>query len=251
MISDPSCHHRALDRGAADRRRGDHANHVQHRHVGVPAALASAGPADPGRPAPRRGRLAPDPAGNRGRAARHAGRAEQDAWRTTCAQIRRSVWSATATRRRSRATATCYGATVICSVTPLRPAHFTPAALQAALEADVQLLGSDMGMFAKGSLAADPTGEMLRLVGAFGAQAHPAMHDGVWVSPNQEPGAADGSDGRSRVSTSMPRNRRCSGSKLPLPPLGSAVLRPIDRSQPMPGCWKPGRRYSPFGHARA
>jgi predicted exporter len=66
------------------------------------------------------------------------------------------------------------------------PSHFTPAALQAALEADVQLLGSDMGMFAKGSLAADPTGEMLRLVSAFGAQAHPAMHDGVWVSPNQD-----------------------------------------------------------------
>ena len=43
-----------------------------------------------------------------------------------------------------------------------------------------------MGMFAKGSIAADPTGEMLRLVSAFGAQAHPAMHDGVWVSPNQD-----------------------------------------------------------------
>ena len=69
------------------------------------------------------------------------------------------------------------------AVTPL---HFTPAALHAALESDVQLLGSDMGMFAKGSIGADPTGEMLRLVSAFGAQAHPAMHDGVWVSPNQD-----------------------------------------------------------------
>jgi predicted exporter len=66
------------------------------------------------------------------------------------------------------------------------PLHFTPAALHAALEADVQLLGSDMGMFAKGSIGADPTGEMLRLVAALGAQAHPAMRDGVWVSPNQD-----------------------------------------------------------------
>jgi predicted exporter len=69
------------------------------------------------------------------------------------------------------------------AVTPL---HFTTAALHAALESDVQLLGSDMGIFAKGSIGADPTGEMLRLVAAFGAQAHPAMYDGVWISPNRD-----------------------------------------------------------------
>ena len=40
-------------------------------------------------------------------------------------------------------------------------------------------------MLAKRSIAADPTGEMLRLIGAFSAQAHPAMHDGVWVSPDK------------------------------------------------------------------
>jgi predicted exporter len=65
------------------------------------------------------------------------------------------------------------------------PEHFAPAALHAALEADVQLLGSELGMLAKRSIAADPTGEMLRLIGAFSAQAHPAMHDGVWVSPDK------------------------------------------------------------------
>ena len=65
------------------------------------------------------------------------------------------------------------------------PEHFTPAALHAALEADVQLLGSALGMLAKRSIPADPTGEMLRLIGAFSAQAHPAMHDGVWVSPDK------------------------------------------------------------------
>jgi predicted exporter len=108
------------------------------------------------------------------------------------------------------------------AVTPL---HFTTAALHAALESDVQLLGSDMGIFAKGSIGADPTGEMLRLVAAFGAQAHPAMYDGVWISPN-------------------------SGSKLPLPPLSSTSRRPIDRLLRMPGSWKLARRCSPFGRAR-
>ncbi len=62
------------------------------------------------------------------------------------------------------------------------PGHFSATALHAALEADVQLLGSDMGMLAKQSIPADPTGEMLRLIGAFAGQAHPATHDGVWIS---------------------------------------------------------------------
>ncbi len=62
------------------------------------------------------------------------------------------------------------------------PGHFSPAALHAALQADVQLLGSDMGVLAKQSIPADPTGEMLRLIGAFAGQAHPATHDGVWIS---------------------------------------------------------------------
>jgi predicted exporter len=64
----------------------------------------------------------------------------------------------------------------------ITPEHFTPSALHAALEADVALLGSDMGVLVKRSLPADPTGEMLRLIGAFTAQAHPASRDGVWVS---------------------------------------------------------------------
>jgi predicted exporter len=62
------------------------------------------------------------------------------------------------------------------------PGHFSPTALHAALEADVQLLGSDMGALVKRSIPADPTGEMLRLIGAFGGQAHPATNDGVWIS---------------------------------------------------------------------
>lgn len=64
------------------------------------------------------------------------------------------------------------------------PGHFSPTALHAALGADVQLLGSDIGMLAKQTIAADPTGEMLRLIEEFTGQAHPATHDGVWMSPD-------------------------------------------------------------------
>lgn len=60
--------------------------------------------------------------------------------------------------------------------------HFTPEALRAALDADIQMLGSDMGMIVKQTIPADPTGEMRFLIGSLDTQAHPAMHDGVWVS---------------------------------------------------------------------
>jgi predicted exporter len=62
------------------------------------------------------------------------------------------------------------------------PERFTSAGLENALEADVQLLGSDLGMLVKGSIPADPTGEMLRLIGAFGTQNHPQVRDGVWFT---------------------------------------------------------------------
>ncbi len=64
----------------------------------------------------------------------------------------------------------------------IAPEHFAPAALHAALEADLALLSSDMSMIAKRSIPADPTGEMLRLIGEFSAQTHSAMRDGVWFS---------------------------------------------------------------------
>ena len=64
----------------------------------------------------------------------------------------------------------------------IAPGHFGPVALHAALEADLGLLGSELSPLAKRSIPADPTGEMLRLIGAFSAQTHPAMRDGVWVS---------------------------------------------------------------------
>ena len=60
--------------------------------------------------------------------------------------------------------------------------RFTTAGLEKALLADVQLLGSDLGMMVKSSIQSDPTGEMLRLIGTFGTQAHPRLRDGVWFS---------------------------------------------------------------------
>ena len=64
------------------------------------------------------------------------------------------------------------------------PGHLAPDALRIALEEDVRLLGSDLGMLMKRSIPADPTGEMARLIGTFSAQAHPLMRDGVWFSPD-------------------------------------------------------------------
>ena len=62
------------------------------------------------------------------------------------------------------------------------PGHFSEDALHLALQEDVRILGSDMGMLIKPTLPADPTGEMLRLAGQLGSQFHPKMHDGVWLS---------------------------------------------------------------------
>ncbi len=65
------------------------------------------------------------------------------------------------------------------------PGHFAPAALHAALDSDLSLLGSDLSVLVKRSIPADPTGELLRLISALSALAHPAMQDGVWVSSDR------------------------------------------------------------------
>lgn len=64
----------------------------------------------------------------------------------------------------------------------IAPGHFAPAALHAALETDLGLLNSDIGILLGRSIPADPTGEMLRLVDGFTAEAHPETRDGVWMS---------------------------------------------------------------------
>jgi len=60
--------------------------------------------------------------------------------------------------------------------------HFSGAALRAALEEDLQLLGSPAGVLLGKILPRDPTGELLRLVGQFEGQARPAVRDGVWFA---------------------------------------------------------------------
>jgi len=64
------------------------------------------------------------------------------------------------------------------------PEHFTPAALRQALGHDLELLGSSAGVLVKATLPADPTGEMLRVIGQFQGGEHPAARDGVWFSPD-------------------------------------------------------------------
>jgi predicted exporter len=59
---------------------------------------------------------------------------------------------------------------------------FTAAALHHALERDLQLLVSELGVFVKRTVPADPTGEMLHLLDELGGQAHPETQDGVWFS---------------------------------------------------------------------
>src|SRR5580704_4125987 len=51
------------------------------------------------------------------------------------------------------------------------PGHFSPAALHAALEADVRLLNSDLGLLVKRTIPADPTGEMMGLLDAVTTDA--------------------------------------------------------------------------------
>jgi predicted exporter len=62
------------------------------------------------------------------------------------------------------------------------PQSFTSVGLHQALERDVQLLGSELGVVVKQTLPADPTGEMLHLLDELAGQAHPATQDGVWFS---------------------------------------------------------------------
>jgi predicted exporter len=62
------------------------------------------------------------------------------------------------------------------------PEHFSVDALHQALQEDIRILGTELGMLIKSTLPADPTGEMLRIIGQIGSQSHPTLHDGVWLS---------------------------------------------------------------------
>ena len=65
------------------------------------------------------------------------------------------------------------------------PERFSVAGLHAALERDLQFLGSDLGVLVKQTLPHDPTGEMLVLIDELAGAARPHSRDGVWFSPNE------------------------------------------------------------------
>jgi predicted exporter len=64
------------------------------------------------------------------------------------------------------------------------PARFSEAGLRQGLEQDMQLLSSGLEPLLKGSIAHDPTGEMLGLVPTLAGDAHRQLRDGVWTSPD-------------------------------------------------------------------
>ncbi len=64
------------------------------------------------------------------------------------------------------------------------PGHFSAAALRAALEEDLQMLGSPAGVLLRRILPQDPTGELLRLITHLEGAARPAVREGVWFSPD-------------------------------------------------------------------
>lgn len=66
------------------------------------------------------------------------------------------------------------------------PARFSVEGLHAALEDDLAMLGSQMGLLVKQSLPNDPTGEILALGDLLAGDARPASRDGVWFSPKFE-----------------------------------------------------------------
>ncbi len=64
------------------------------------------------------------------------------------------------------------------------PGHFSVTSLRAALEEDLQMLGSPAAILLQKVLPNDPTGELLRLIDQFVGQAKPRVEDGVWFSPD-------------------------------------------------------------------
>ena len=62
------------------------------------------------------------------------------------------------------------------------PGRFSSAGLHAALERTIDLLASPAGLMAKSLVPADPTGEMLTLLGQLSRHQPPRTIDGVWAS---------------------------------------------------------------------
>lgn len=68
----------------------------------------------------------------------------------------------------------------------VRPERFSIEGLRAALQEELELLASPLGLLSRRTLAADPTGELRHLASPLTGTAGPALRQGVWM-------AADGS----------------------------------------------------------
>jgi predicted exporter len=66
------------------------------------------------------------------------------------------------------------------------PARFSASGLRDSLEQSLELLVSPAGVMASGTLAADPTGELLRVIEPLAAQRPARMRAGVWFSPDDK-----------------------------------------------------------------
>ena len=62
------------------------------------------------------------------------------------------------------------------------PARFTQAALREAMDNNLDMLNSPLGMLVKRVLPEDPTGEFVHLIEQFEGQSRPAQRNGVWFS---------------------------------------------------------------------
>jgi predicted exporter len=63
-------------------------------------------------------------------------------------------------------------------------AEFTVAGLHRALQNDLSLLSSELGMALGQSLPSDPTGEMFPLMRQLGNGTGPSLQDGAWMNPD-------------------------------------------------------------------
>lgn len=64
----------------------------------------------------------------------------------------------------------------------ITPEHFSTPALRAALERQLQLLGSPAGAVTKATLPSDPTGEVAHILSEFATTDRPSTMHGVWFS---------------------------------------------------------------------
>lgn len=64
----------------------------------------------------------------------------------------------------------------------VRAERFGPEGLRSALQEELELLASPLGIFSRRTLPADPTGELRRILAPLAGASTPALRQGVWMS---------------------------------------------------------------------